>query len=337
MPRLNPDQQATTAPAERLLLVLTGTAAAAVRPELDPNSSLRLRKVGVGRWAIEGGGPGPARLRLVSAGASPMSGELLAKLETVPVAGPGASRIPQSWELAGLVVEGRSRLDALALLPGPDGTWAIRSLITTRAPARTDDELLVHAMHGWADRPRVLGDLLVVIDRSASMAWAYRSDGPLVEVLHGISAAAQASLSDTATVQWASYGSGAISDGLAIVTAEAEPRALAEALTPPLFASGSSPHEAFAAAPVGGLVVLVTDRLSPDLLAPFDLAAGVRVVWLGAPSDAALVPAEDQARLGRLRDVGSSVLELPMKLAAGPATVDWLLAELAERPAETGT
>lgn len=337
MPRLNPDQAATTAPAGRLLLVLTGTAAAVVRPEVEPNASLRLRKVGVGRWAIEGSSAAPARLRLVSASATPMSGELVAKIETVPMAGPGASRTPQTWELASVVVEGRSRVDALSLLPNPDGTWAIKSLLTTRAPARTDDALLVHAMHGWADRPRVLGDLLVAIDRSASMAWAYRSDGPLLEVLHGISAAAQTSLSDAAEVRWASYGSGGMSDGLALVTAEAEPSALAAALTPALFSSGGSPPEAFAAAPVGGLVVLVTDRLSPELLAPAELAPRVLVLWLGAPSDPALVPAEARARLDRLRDVGSSVLALPMTSAAGPATVDWLLAELAERPAETGS
>ena len=174
----------------------------------------------------------------------------------------------------------------------------------------------------------------VLVDRSASMAWAFQPDGALEALAEGLLALSGRALKDGAkSVTWASFGSPNERQSARIKPGSGSTAVdVVQSLRPELFSSGARPSlDVQAADGRPDVVVLVTDVLprAEELEQPD--AGSLAVVHVGAAGDDDYVPADERLRLAALEDAGIAVFGLAEQVAGGRGTASQFGAALLRR------
>lgn len=321
MTNLSPGSVQTAVRTARLLVTLDRESARTATLALADSQGVSLRPGKPGLWVLEAQGAGSATVRLLASdqGGAAMVGAAELTIRSVPVSAGVADGL--EWVVTELRPEGRRTLDVLAVSHDTSDNWTMRSLLASTRPLDPDPASQA-ARQYLGDQAPITMAAMVAVDRSASMAWAYRHDGELHAVLRGLWAAVTHTLTQEAPITWTSFGSGVGPDGPRIVpegmgapdTSPQEPEAaqaasqLLDQLRPELFASGSDP--AAVAAHAGrsrvGVAFIVTDCLPPATPAPGP-GAHLATIVLGMTSGGRL-PADEAAALRAAQDNGIAVL-----------------------------
>lgn len=373
MASLNPGQVSQSLRAERIRLELKGAGAASTEFFIDGDDALRLDSPLAGRWVVESTGEGRAVLGLAARGepSAQMGGEVVLTLKAVPVNAEGEPLVASSTlEVMGLVVEGRSRVDVVGIARDRDQFWSFTSLLPqqprkgheqapqpgtlvsgnpvgiTALPGPSQpasvDPLRRALQHIWNDLPRVSRDILVAVDRSASMSWAFRPGGPLAEVEAGVNAVAEVCSAPDARWEWASFGSAADQSDRVTWRSRDSGRSVVEELRPAHFSSGSDPHVAVSEAVRYRFaeVLIVGDRMSDTMLGmASEPGVSVAVLLLGASDFEEDWPQQDRDLRDALNAQGIEVMGLSGTGDRGMtamATARLLASRLERQVRETG-
>jgi hypothetical protein len=248
----------------------------------------------------------------------------------------------REWVVNGLQLEGRTSLSVLKVSVDERKVWAIESLLVEdkpKDPTPPRDQRFAgnppppadaasRARITWGDRNRVTVSLSVIVDRSASMAWAFQADSALECVRGGVQAAATAASSGSASVGWFSFGSAAERKSERIRRARVEEADdVVLALKPDLFSSGSRLDVDLLEQLKVEQAIVVTDSCAagPELLAGHESGTVSSLIVVGAAGDDELITAEDQDALRELAGAGIGVLLLPVEAtAAGDDADRWI-------------
>ena len=362
MVMLHPGQEAEVGQGPRLLVELPASHAAAVGMAVDAGGGLTVAKHPRGRWIVQGAPGATGRLAVVSLSGGPMADALTVRLSL-----PGSASDAGSWELGDVPVDGRARVDVIAVEVTADGGWQVRSLVRPQVVTnRPRQQPAAGGLGGAglggaglgtagvgsagaggagvAERPRssrsapvvvdepVTVDVVVAVDRSASLQWAF--EGPaLAAVVTGLLTARSRALTPESAVRWFTCGSTSDdSDGPREVDAhDRTADELTRALRPPLPSSGSRAGSLLARMDAGQLLVSVTDRWpEPPLIAACE-ARGIRLaaILLGVPSEPTGWPADWRAQAERCTTSGVAVLPVGDGAGAQAAVRDWGMQRLA--------
>lgn len=233
---------------------------------------LQFRQAG-NRWIVEAAGSndGEATVSIVATtSGSTMRGSVSLVVLAIPHDGDGGNS-RQEWNVDGVVVEGRSTLEILRFRRTSRGTWELENLLSAIAPLPTStadsgqqslamnvaaSPLTQAALREWGDRPRIDTDVVVAVDRSASMAWAFSSKA-VEKVLDLIAANAEAALSRESRVRYLTYGSALDKSHLQVLTLERVPDGIQG---PDMYSSTADPAYTALAKQNAAIYVLVTDE-----------------------------------------------------------------------------
>ncbi|MDQ1250769.1 MAG: hypothetical protein QG597_5149 [Actinomycetota bacterium] len=336
MPSLNPGKRAKTPPCERLRITLGGADAGSAVVQLQDEVGLVARAKG-GSVAgpdivVEASGTGEATVRLVSARRNaPIGGRVTLRVTSTPMHEATQVGSKRSWDVVGLEPEGRTAMEVLRITKEDSDEWTLESLVEATTgpdtqdgaglqPSRAPAPAVSRARIAWGDRERVTRDVVLAVDRSASMAWAYQPGGVLEDLYEGVVAAGASALDPSSTISWYSYGSGAENKSQRVRRAEGvDAESLVTGLRPDLFSSG-------ARIDLGILeqlnlldVVAVTDCLTrtPELIEGHTRGLLSAVIVVGATADEDLLPDEDRTARAELQGAGIPVLLLPADVPSG--------------------
>lgn len=346
MVMVHPGDQANLGDGPRLLVELPASHAATVGVTVDPDGGLAVAKHPRGRWIVQGTAGSSGRLSVVSASGGPMVDALTVRLSL-----PGSASDGGFWELGDVHVDGRARVDVASVEVTPAGSWLVRSLIrpgavssrsrqqaSTRASAADPSGSQASA----ASPPVVAGDpvtvdVVVAVDRSASMQWAFEGPG-LESVVQGLLTARHRALTPESVMRWFTCGSTSDdSDGPHEVDSfDRTAEEIARALRPTLPSSGSRAGALLPRMTAGQFLVSVTDHWPEAELAEACEARGVRLaaVILGIPPDPTGWPADWRVQAQRCEAGGIPVLAVGDGARSLAAVRDWGMQRLAS-PAQT--
>lgn len=341
MVMLHPGDQADVGQGPRLLVELPASHASSVGVTVDPDGGLAVAKHPRGRWIVQGTAGSSGRLSVVSASGGPMVDALTVRLSL-----PGSGSDAGFWELGDVHVDGRARVDVAAVEVSPGGSWLVRSLVRPGAVSsrsRQQASTVAPAADppgrsaGAPSPPVVAGDpvtvdVVVAVDRSASMLWAFEGPG-LESVVQGLLTARHRALTPESVMRWFTCGSTSDdSDGPREVDSfDRTAEEIARALRPTLPSSGSRAGALLPRMGAGQLLVTVTDHWPEAELVAACEARGVRLVTiiLGIPSDPTGWPADWRAQAQRCDAQGVPVLAVGDGAQSLTAVRDWGMQRLA--------
>lgn len=331
MPSLEPGQRVETPPSDRLRVKLDGAGASSAIVQVDGDGVLTGRtKQGNAAGpdvVVEASGPGSATLVVSSATAdSPILGRITMQVVAIPASDAQPHPKKREWTVSALQLEGRTSVAVLRVNVDQRKVWSIESLLEGAHDGDDEDER--RARITWGDRERIDASISVLVDRSASMAWAYQPAGVLACIHRGVHAAATAATSGRGSVAWFTFGSAAEKKSERVRLARIEDADDAVlALKPELFSSGSrlDPELLDQLNVEQGIVVTDSCLAAPELLAARNAGRVASLIVVGDANDDELITAEDRQARSELAEAGLGVLLLPVEATASGVDADrWI-------------
>ncbi len=236
---------------------------------------------------------------------------------------PIAESAGQTLHLNGIRLQGAHRFPLAEVTPIDQGAFQLTSLVGARRAAGPSDVTETD----WVKPPRRSVQAVILVDRSASMAWAF--DSGLVDAVLAGAADGLSNGGSGETVRCFSYGAAVEDDALQEIRQLTDPQRRFDC-QPSMFCSGARIPWASLANPGFDLVLIVTDDPEP---APSKEVTEGRVVAFIRPSgtsDTERIPRELQLRIRACNMAGTPVL-LASSLdhrQLGIEVADWVVGQL---------
>lgn len=236
---------------------------------------------------------------------------------------PIAESAGQTLHLNGIRLQGAHRIPLAEVTPIDNGAFQLTSLVGARRAAGPSDVTEAD----WVKPPQRSVQAVILVDRSASMAWAFHSglvNMVLAGVADGLSDGGSAEM-----VRCLSYGAAVEDDALQEIPQLTDPQRRFD-FKPPMFSSGARIPWTSVSSPDFDLVFIVTD--DPEPIPSKGVTEGPVVAFIrpSGTSDIERIPRELQLRIRACNEAGCPVLLASSQNQSqfGLQVADWVAGQL---------